>query len=219
MNKENINKEVLNKQQLNRTTVFLRQAEVNDIDALEQLLNRCYRQAEGWTNEADLIGGIRTTKDELLAVIADPRHYIFIYPKTTTGERDGEETGELLGCIAVDIKDEADTNQHAGNKKAYIGMFAVLPELQGHGVGHQILQAAETFAQRHLQSNTSKSTQNPVRLTMSILSHRPELLAYYQRRGYQLNGNSMPFPIDGNNGEPKRQDLELLELEKLVSES
>ena len=217
MNKENINKEVLNKQQLNRTTVFLRQAEANDIDALEQLLNRCYRQAEGWTNEADLIGGIRTTKDELLAVIADPRHYVFIYPKTTTGERDGEETGELLGCIAVDIKDEADTNQHAGNKKAYIGMFAVLPELQGHGVGHQILQAAETFAQRHLQSNTSKSAQNPARLTMSILSHRPELLAYYQRRGYQLNGNSMPFPIDGNNGEPKRQDLELLELEKFVS--
>ena len=217
INKEELNKEVLNKQQLNRTTVFLRQAEANDIDALEQLLNRCYRQAEGWTNEADLIGGIRTTKDELLAVIADPRHYIFIYPKTTTGERDGEETGELLGCIAVDIKDEADTNQHAGNKKAYIGMFAVLPELQGHGIGHQILQAAETFAQRHLQSNTSKSAQNSVRLTMSILSHRPELLAYYQRRGYQLNGNSMPFPIDGNNGEPKRQDLELLELEKLVS--
>lgn len=98
-------------------------------------------------------------------------------------------------------------------------MFAVLPELQGHGVGHQILQAAETFAQRHLQSNTSKSAQKSARLTMSILSHRPELLAYYQRRGYQLNGNSMPFPIDGNNGEPKRQDLELLELEKLVSES
>lgn len=217
MNKENINKEDLNKQQLNRTTVFLRQAEANDIDALEQLLNRCYRQAEGWTNEADLVGGIRTTKDELLAVIVDPKHYVFIYPKTTTGERDGEETGELLGCIAVDIKDEADTNQHAGNKKAYIGMFAVLPELQGHGVGHQILQAAETFAQRHLQSNTSKSAQNPARLTMSILSHRPELLAYYQRRGYQLNGNSMPFPIDGNNGEPKRQDLELLELEKLLS--
>ena len=208
MNKDHINKEALNK-----TTVFLRQAEVSDIDALEQLLNRCYRQAAGWTNEADLVGGIRTTKDELLAVINDPKHYVFIYPKTTTGERDVKETGELLGCIAVDIKDEVTTNQRAGNQKAYIGMFAVLPELQGHGVGHQILQAAETFAQRHLQA----SVQNPARLTMSILSHRPELLAYYQRRGYQLNGNSMPFPIDGNNGEPKRQDLELLELEKLVS--
>ena len=35
INKEELNKEVLNKQQLNRTTVFLRQAEANDIDALE----------------------------------------------------------------------------------------------------------------------------------------------------------------------------------------
>ena len=212
MNKDHITQEALNK-----TTVFLRQAEASDVDALEQLLNRCYRQAEGWTNEADLIGGIRTTKDELLAVIADPKHYVFIYPKTTTGERDGKETGELLGCIAVDIKDDVATNQRAGNQKAYIGMFAVLPELQGLGVGHQILQAAETFAQRHLQANTQTPAQNPARLTMSILSHRPELLAYYQRRGYRLNGNSMPFPVDGNNGEPKRQDLELLELEKLVS--
>ncbi|TSB24098.1 GNAT family N-acetyltransferase [Psychrobacter sp. YGAH215] len=212
MNKDHITQEALNK-----TTVFLRQAEASDVDALEQLLNRCYRQAEGWTNEADLVGGIRTTKDELLAVINDPKHYVFIYPKTTTGERDGKETGELLGCIAVDIKDDVATNQRAGNQKAYIGMFAVLPELQGLGVGHQILQAAETFAQRHLQANTQTPAQNPARLTMSILSHRPELLAYYQRRGYQLNGNSMPFPVDGNNGEPKRQDLELLELEKLVS--
>lgn len=212
MNKDHITQEALNK-----TTVFLRQAEASDVDALERLLNRCYRQAEGWTNEADLVGGIRTTKDELLAVINDPKHYVFIYPKTTTSERDGKETGELLGCIAVDIKDDVATNQRAGNQKAYIGMFAVLPELQGLGVGHQILQAAETFAQRHLQANTQTPAQNPARLTMSILSHRPELLAYYQRRGYRLNGNSMPFPVDGNNGEPKRQDLELLELEKLVS--
>ena len=217
MNKDHITKEELDKEPLNKSTVFLRQAEASDVDALEQLLNRCYRQAEGWTNEADLVGGIRTTKDELLAVINDPKHYVFIYPKTTTSERDGKETGELLGCIAVDIKDDVATNQRAGNQKAYIGMFAVLPELQGLGVGHQILQAAETFAQRHLQANTQTPAQNPARLTMSILSHRPELLAYYQRRGYQLNGNSMPFPVDGNNGEPKRQDLELLELEKLVS--
>lgn len=212
-----MNKDHLTQEALNKTTVFLRQAEASDVDALEQLLNRCYRQAEGWTNEADLVGGIRTTKDELLAVINDPKHYVFIYPKTTTSERDGKETGELLGCIAVDIKDDIATNQRAGNQKAYIGMFAVLPELQGLGVGHQILQAAETFAQRHLQANTQTPAQNPARLTMSILSHRPELLAYYQRRGYRLNGNSMPFPVDGNNGEPKRQDLELLELEKLVS--
>ena len=191
-----MNKNVIDKNNSERESVFLRQAQADDIGALEQLLNRCYRETAGWTNEADLIGGIRTTSAELAAVINDPNHYYFVYPKTTTGDRDGEETGEILGCIAVDIKTDADSNN-----KAYIGMFAVDPELQGQGVGNVILQAA---------------AKNTARLTMSILSHRPELLAYYQRRGYELNGNKMPFPNDGNNGEPKREDLELLELEKMV---
>ena len=216
-NNDNINNDNINNHNANKETVFLRQAEASDIDALEQLLNRCYRQTEGWTNEADLIGGIRITQDELASTIANPTHYLFVYPKTTTSERDGEETGELLGCIGVDMKVNA-----AGDKKAYIGMFAVHPELQGQGVGNVILQAAETFAGRHLQSDkqatdSQATNKKPARLTMSILSHRPELLSYYQRRGYQLNGNKMPFPNDGNNGEPKRQDLELLELEKPVS--
>ena len=212
----------MNKAHLNKESVFLRQADIEDIDALEQLLNRCYRQTEGWTNEADLVGGIRITQDELASTIANPKHYLFVYPKTITGEREGEETGELLGCIGVDMKINAGSNQSSYNKSAYIGMFAVHPELQGQGVGNIILQAAETFAARHLQSDkqatdSQATDKKPARLTMSILSHRPELLSYYQRRGYQLNGNKMPFPNDGNNGEPKRQDLELLELEKMVN--
>ena len=202
MNKDHITQEALNK-----TTVFLRQAEAKDIAALKQLLDRCYRQAEGWTHEADLVGGIRTTNAELASVVADPKHYLFVYPKTDTGTREGIETGELLGCIAVDMQ-----TQVPSTNSAYIGMFAVHPALQGAGVGHVILQAAETFANRHL---TSKN--QPYRLTMSILSHRPELLAYYERRGYQLTGVTIPFPEDGNNGQPKRQDLELLELEKLAN--
>ena len=227
----------MNKDNANKDNVFLRQAEASDIGALEALLNRCYRQTEGWTNEADLVGGIRITQDELASTIANPKHYLFVYLQTTTGERDGEETGELLGCIGIDMKINAGSNQSSYNKSAYIGMFAVHPELQGQGVGNVILQAAETFAGRHLQSDkqatdsqatdsqatdsqatdSQATDKKPARLTMSILSHRPELLSYYQRRGYHLNGNKMPFPNDGNNGEPKRQDLELLELEKMVN--
>ncbi|MBZ1392187.1 GNAT family N-acetyltransferase [Psychrobacter pacificensis] len=202
----------MNESHLSKDAVFLRQADASDIGALERLLNCCYRETAGWTNEADLVGGIRITPDELAGVIDHPKHYLFVYPKTTTGKRDAEETGEILGCIAVDIKTDANSN-----KKAYIGMFAVHPELQGQGVGNVVLQAAETFATRHLLSTENGTDKQPARLTMSILSHRPELLAYYQRRGYQLNGNKIPFPNDGNNGEPKREDLELLELEKRVS--
>lgn len=217
-----MNSTFVKKDCLDRESVFLRQAKIEDIEALEQLLNRCYRQTAGWTNEADLVGGIRITQDELARIIENPKHYLFVYPKTSTGERGGEETGELLGCIAVDIKVDIDIkgsifDKSGCYKKAYIGMFAVHRELQGQGVGNVILQAAETFAQRHLQSEGQETDKNIVRLTLSILSYRPELLAYYQRRGYELNGNKMPFPNDGNNGEPKRQDLELLELEKIIS--
>lgn len=192
-----------------KDAIFLRQATAKDISALEQLLNLCYRQDKGWTNEAHLVSGIRTTTSELAAVIADPAHYFFVYPKTSTGRRESVETGELLGCIAVQIKTDIELGS-----RAYIGMFAVHPDAQGKSVGNVILQAAETFAMRHLCSDKQLLS----RLTMSILSHRPELLAYYQRRGYVLTGAAEPFPVDGNNGEPKRQDLQLLTLEKLVSD-
>ncbi len=191
---------------MNKNKVFLRQAQADDISAIEQLLNLCYRENKGWTNEANLVGGIRITQNELATILADSKHYFFVYPKSTTGTRIGQETGELLGAIAVKITEDIHDKRHA-----YIGMFAVHPDLQGQGVGNVILQAAETFATRHLSDQNK-----PSRLTMSILNHRPELLAYYERRGYQLTGYSEPFPEDDNNGEPKRQDLRLLQLEKLV---
>lgn len=186
---------------MSKPNVFLRQATLEDVNSLLSLLNQCYREDVGWTNEAHLVGGIRTTAQEVKAVINAPRHYLFVFPEVEADK----ETGKILGCIAVDIKAEQNT--------AYIGMFAVHPSLQGLGVGSEILQAVETFAGRHLKAN---DTAHKTRLTMSILSQRPELLAYYQRRGYQLNGERLPFPEDGNNGEPKLGGIELLGLEKRV---
>lgn len=194
-------------------SVFLRLAEFSDIPALESFLNRCYRFDEGWTNEFELVGGIRTNQDELKSVIADPKQYLFVYPKTDNAQRYGEESGEILGCINVGI--------HGGS--AHIGMFAVHPELQGCGVGNTLLQAAETFAQRHLSTNnlstdnSSTGAENPTVIKMLVLNGRPKLLAYYQRRGYLSTGNTEPFPEDGNNGEPKKDGLFFLELAKSIS--
>ena len=192
--------------------VFLRLAIASDIPALETFLNRCYRFDEGWTNEFELVGGIRTNQNELKSVIADPTQYLFVYPKTDNGNRDGTETGEILGCINVSVEKDS----------AHIGMFAVHPELQGSGVGTVLLEAGETFAQRHLATNnslndnSSTSAENPTIIKMLVLNGRPKLLAYYQRRGYLNTGNTELFPDDGNNGEPKKDGLFFLELAKSI---
>ena len=60
MSENTINKSTINENHLSKNSVFLREATLDDIDALEQLVNCCYRETAGWTNEADLIGGIRT---------------------------------------------------------------------------------------------------------------------------------------------------------------
>ncbi|WP_352339021.1 GNAT family N-acetyltransferase [Psychrobacter sp. 16-MNA-CIBAN-0192] len=192
------------------SAVFLRLAVPSDIPALESFLNRCYRIDEGWTNEFELVDGIRTNQDELRGVIADPKQYLFVYPKTDNAQRDGIESGDILGCINVGIEDGC----------AHIGMFAVHPELQGNGVGSTLLQAAETFAQRHLSTknssidNSSTGAENPTVIKMLVLNGRLNLLDYYQRRGYLSTGNTEPFPEDGNNGEPKKEGLFFLELAK-----
>lgn len=180
-------------------SVQLRQAIPDDVPSLVALMDRCYRGTDGWTNEGHLIGGIRTTPDEMQKLIADDNIYLFVFENPT-------QVGELLGCISIDF-----TEQN-GKPSAYIGTFAVVPELQGKGVGNVMLSAVESFAQRHAKAK------GITHLSMSILSHRPELLAYYQRRGYVLTGEKLPFPVDGNNGEPKRDDLWLESLQKPIQE-
>lgn len=195
---------------MTKPQVFLRQATLSDISALEVLLNRCYRFNEGWTNEAELVGGVRTNQGELESVINDPKQYLFVFPKTKNGARDGVETGEILGCINVEM----------GNNDAHIGMFAVNPELQGNGVGNTMLEAGEVFAARHLNHQKSKNNaQNepsPMVIKLLVLNGRPKMQAYYERRGYVATGNTEAFPEDGNNGTPKKDGLYFFELAKII---
>lgn len=187
---------------IDKNAVQLRVATQQDVENLVTLLNRCYRSDEGWTNEAALIGGIRTTAEEMTALIDNPNVYLFVFENP-------HDSDDLLGCISVDF---SPINHKPA---AYIGTFAVHPAVQGRGIGDTMLSAVETFAIRH--AHAKNVTHLPLtHLSMSILSHRPELLRYYQRRGYLLTGEKMAFPRDGNNGDPKRDDVFLEFLQKPI---
>ncbi|WP_338869661.1 GNAT family N-acetyltransferase [Spirosoma sp. SC4-14] len=161
-------------------------ATFDDITTLNILVNSAYRgdsSRKGWTTEADLLGGIRTDEEGIRTMLENPAARILKY----------EADGELIGCVYLEKKDG----------DLYLGMLTVSPESQAAGIGKQLLEAAETYAQQ----------QNCRAVTMTVITLRHELIAWYQRRGYAPTGETKPFPDDPRFGIQK-QPLEFIVMEK-----
>ncbi len=163
-----------------------------DIPALHALIESAYRgdsARAGWTHEADLLDGQRTDAEELREIIADPAQRILL------AERDGA----LVGCVCVAEK------RGDGGVTGYLGMLTVRPALQSAGLGRRLIAAAEDTA-RGFGART---------MEMTVIAGRGELIAWYERRGYALTGETRPFPMDDTRfGLPKRRDLVFVVLGK-----
>ena len=161
--------------------ITFRTATPTDALALSQLVNSAYRgdsSKKGWTTEADLLGGQRTDAEKILEMIQDPCSRIEL----------AMENDQILGCVY--LKQE--------NETLYFGMLTVNPDLQAKGIGKLLLNHLETVA-RHLKCHT---------IRMTVISVRTELIAFYERRGYQFTGKTEPFPEnDPRFGLPKTKLL------------
>lgn len=158
-----------------------------DAEEIAALVNRAYRpnaNERGWTHEADLVSGARINTAQVNALI-DSHGVILL----------ADDGTHIIGCVHI----------KPAVLSCYIGMLAVQPSHQNNGLGKKILAAAEAFATLHYAVTSYK---------MSVLSSRPELLAYYERLGYQLTGVSSPYPIDASVGQPRSFDLHVLDLIK-----
>ncbi len=163
-------------------------ATVADIPAIKDLLNNAYRgeaSKQGWTTEADLITGDTRTDETMLQKVMDKSGSVFLIYK--------DEEQKLIGCV----------NLQGYGDKLYLGMFSVSPQLQGGGIGKQLLQAAEEHA-RHLQKKA---------IYMSVISLRTELVNWYIRHGYADTGERKSFVEDGITGKHLKP-LEFMILEK-----
>lgn len=160
-----------------------------DISALTTLINSAYRgesSKQGWTTEADLIGGLRTDADELQKIFNNPTETILKFT---------DEANDIIGCVRLKKEDG----------KIYLGMLTVSPTLQAKGIGKQLLQTAEMFA---------KEVQAPA-IFMTVISVRQELIAWYERQGYQRTGEVRPFEPN-ERFEILQQPLEFIVLEKKI---
>lgn len=160
-----------------------------DIPALNVLVNSAYRgdsSRKGWTTEADLLDGIRTDEDALRTMLQNPTVIILTY-------KQGEQ---LLGCVYLETK----------GQNLYLGMLTVAPDAQASGIGKQLLSAAEQIALE----------QQCRAVTMTVITQRHELIAWYQRQGYEPTGETQPFPDNPRFGLPK-QPLAFIVMEKRLN--
>ncbi len=166
-----------------------RAATIDDVPALVALVTSAYRgdvSRAGWTTEADVLDGNRIDAEVLRQDIERSHSRVIIV----------ERADELLACAHVCESDGA----------GYFGMFAVMPTLQGGGVGTTLLDEAERVVRDEWRL--------PV-MRMTVIDLRLELIEFYQRRGYHRTGIFKPFPYgDERFGIPRRDDLRFEVLEK-----
>lgn len=167
---------------------YFRLANILDTASIVQLVNAAYRgesSRAGWTTEADLLDGLRTGTEEVKRLI-EAEHAMLLLCL------DGDD---LIGTVCIERE------QHT----AHIGMFVVQPTLQGNGIGKRLLAEAEKLAQQ---------TWRVQKLQMQVITQRHELIAFYERNGYQRTGAVCEFPVNPAMWQPKVTGLQLALLEK-----
>ena len=169
-----------------------RRATLADVPAVVSLVESAYRgdaSRAGWTTEADLLDGQRTDADDVARLVTSSATRIVL--------AEGEDG--LVGSVL--LRDEGSC--------VYIGMFAVRPGGQGRGVGSALLAEVERVSREELDRNEAR---------MTVLVQRTELIAWYERRGYQRSGEREPFPYhDPRLGVPRRDDLVFEVLRKTLA--
>jgi GNAT superfamily N-acetyltransferase len=159
-----------------------------DAEAIAQLVNAAYRTTAGWTNETELLSGTRASAADVAATIADASTTVLV-------ARSGDAA--VTGCIAIELD----------GKACLLSMLAVDPARQTAGLGAQLLAAAEQFA----------AGRGAAIASMTVIRQREQLVAWYERRGYQSTGALEPFPYgDLSVGTPLRDDLQFVVLEKML---
>ncbi len=172
-----------------------RAALTSDAAAIVAIVNAAYRgdsSRAGWTTEADLLDGVRTHATEIVGLIEAPGSMILLCFENET----------LLGSVHLQRVSED------GELAAFLGMFAVNPALQARGIGKQLMAAAEAAVMREWGA---------AKMLMDVITVRSELIAFYQRRGYQLTGRLKEFPVSPELWTPKAGELKLARLEKKLS--
>ena len=163
-------------------------ATVKDVSGLVSLINNSYRPngAEaGWTHESELIEGDRINSQQLSDLLDRDRSTMLL----------GLNKGEIVACVTI--------NEEAG--AIYLAMLTVKTACQNFGLGKEMLQLAEEYAENQYEASA---------VNLFVISERKELFDFYLRRGYESMEITSDYPENAGVGIPKISGLKLVLLTK-----
>lgn len=169
-------------------------AELVDAQDIAALINSAYRgesSRAGWTTEADILDGLRTTTQEVASIIKREDAFVLV----------GVLRDQIVATICCEKQDAY------GRNIAHLGMIAVKPTLQNKGHGATMIQAAEAMTAREWRV---------VGFHMAVITLREELIAFYERLGYVRSGEFKNFPENSALWQPKVAGLTLEYLVKII---
>jgi len=154
---------------------------------LADLINRAYRDSDG---------DRRWTTEKHL--VDGPRigqeDVIALMREADSAMLAGFEADELVCCLSL---------KRMGDILEF-GTFAVAPPRQGRGLGKQLLAYAEQVSQTGIRC-----------YQVAVVNRNESLIHFYQKQGYRLNGEILPYPATLTN-RPKVDGLALVVLQKPV---
>ncbi len=166
-------------------------AQLTDAEAIVILVNSAYRgesSRQGWTTEADLLDGFRTSIEDISRILTQKDKLILL----------AKADEVVVGSVLL-VRSEAQVE---------FSMFAVAPRYQDQGIGKQLLTYSEETATEQWKVKQA---------IMAVIPCRTELIAFYQRRGYRLTDQNMPFPYNPILWKPKIDTLSLTLMAKELS--
>ena len=147
----------------------VRPATIEQIPELVQLINTAYhpeQKCKAWTNEKRFVAGSRTDTQSLTALLHKEKSVVLV----------GLQEASIVACVHLEA--------HAHT--VHLGLLAVQPDKQAAGLGSQMLRHAQDYAQSHFQARY---------IELLAISLREELIAFYQRRGYQLTDKRIAYAL------------------------
>lgn len=156
-------------------------ATIADIPALVKVINSAYRATEGvkgWTYEGHLLEGTRTDAAHVGSLIAAPDSVILVC----------RDEDAVTGSVHLEKQ----------GTTMYLGMLSVDPTLQNKGTGRAILNASRKYALE----------QGCTEIKITVISIRYELIAWYERCGFVMTEEKVPFH-EGEKFGKQQQPLEL----------